>query len=148
MAGIVQKRIQFIYNTVYHQGLVKILIEFHLEILGDTWEKLLIRNHFQERDQEQPSSSKEKSGRKIKIENEKPLQEQSKDEIPIVKLFKKLKEQADKRKEDNIKENGKYIKAEELKINKSKAKVENHHQLVRRSYKLKKTVKEPISKET
>ena len=72
---------------MYHYGLVKIHIKFHLESLGDTWEKFLIQNHFQEGDQEQPSSSKAKRGRKIKVENEQPLQEQSENEIPIAKLF-------------------------------------------------------------
>ena len=67
MAGTVQKIIQFIDNTMYHHRLVKFLIEFHLESLGNTWENFLIQKHFQEGDQEKPSSSKEKKRKKKKI---------------------------------------------------------------------------------
>ena len=48
MAGMVQKRIYFIDNTMYHHALIKLLIEFHLKIIGDTWEDFITRNHFQE----------------------------------------------------------------------------------------------------
>ena len=48
MASNVQKRIQFIDTTMCHHGLIKILIEFHLKSIGDTWDNFLIRNHFQE----------------------------------------------------------------------------------------------------
>ena len=33
---------------MYHHGLVKILVEFHLKRIGVTWENFLIRNYFQE----------------------------------------------------------------------------------------------------
>ena len=36
MASNVQKKIDFIDTTMYHHGLVKILIEFHLKGIGDT----------------------------------------------------------------------------------------------------------------
>ena len=48
MASNVQKKTQFIDATMYHHGIIKILIEFHLKSIGDTWENFLIRNHFKE----------------------------------------------------------------------------------------------------
>lgn len=72
----VQRKIQFIENTMYHHGLVKILVEFHLKNMGDNWESSLVRYHFKEDNQEQPSSGKAKTGRKRKIE-EPVEQEQS-----------------------------------------------------------------------
>lgn len=42
MFGNVQKMIQFIENTMYHHDLIKILIEFHLERLGDKWGSFLV----------------------------------------------------------------------------------------------------------
>lgn len=48
MASNVQKKIESLETTMYHHGLVRILIEFHLKNIGDTWENFLIRNHFQE----------------------------------------------------------------------------------------------------
>lgn len=38
MASNVQKKIEFIDTTMYQHGLVKILVEFHLKRIGDTWE--------------------------------------------------------------------------------------------------------------
>lgn len=32
---------------MHHHGLVKILIQFHLRNIGDTWEDFLVRNNFQ-----------------------------------------------------------------------------------------------------
>lgn len=69
MSGNVQKMIQFIEKTKYHHGLIKILIEFHLERLGDNWDSFLVRNHFKEEDQESPNSSKAKIGRNRIFEN-------------------------------------------------------------------------------
>jgi len=54
---------------MYHHGLVKILVEFHLQNIGDNWESFLVRNHFQEETHGQPNSSKPKRGRKIKFDN-------------------------------------------------------------------------------
>ena len=63
---------------MYHHCLIKILVEFHLKNLGDNWEIFLVRNHFKEDNQEQPSSSKVKRGRKIKNEGRtKQVQKQS-----------------------------------------------------------------------
>lgn len=39
----VQKKIKSIETTMYHHGLVKILVEFHLKSVGDTWEDFLVR---------------------------------------------------------------------------------------------------------
>lgn len=60
MASIVKKKIEFIYTTVYHHGLIKVLIEFHLKSIQDTGENFLIRNHFQEA----PESPKEDNVRR------------------------------------------------------------------------------------
>jgi len=51
MSTNVQKRIQLIENTLYHHGLIKILVEFHLQSIGDNWESFLVINHFEERSQ-------------------------------------------------------------------------------------------------
>ena len=48
MSTNVHKIVQFIDNTMHHHGLIKILIEFHLKSIGDSWEIFLIRNHFQD----------------------------------------------------------------------------------------------------
>ena len=58
MTGMVQKRIQFIDNTMHHHALLKILIGFHLKSIGDTWEDFLTKNHFQEKEEEKPSNNK------------------------------------------------------------------------------------------
>lgn len=34
MSGNIQRRIQFIDNTMYHHGLVEILVESHLQSIG------------------------------------------------------------------------------------------------------------------
>ena len=48
MATNVQKKVESIETTLYHHGLVKILVEFHLRSIGDTWEDFLVRNFFQD----------------------------------------------------------------------------------------------------
>ena len=63
----VQKRIQFIDNSMQHHGLIKILLEFHLKSIGDSWENFLIRNHFQEVP-EQPKEDKVRKSRRKKID--------------------------------------------------------------------------------
>lgn len=49
MSVNVQKKIQLIDNTMYHHGLIKIFIEFHLQNIGDNWENFLLRNRFEEK---------------------------------------------------------------------------------------------------
>jgi len=46
MATNIQKKIRSIETTMYHHGLVKILVEFHLKSIGDTWEDFLVRIFF------------------------------------------------------------------------------------------------------
>ena len=48
MASNVQKILQLLESTLYHHGLIKILIEFHLKKVGDSWDEFLLRNHFEE----------------------------------------------------------------------------------------------------
>jgi len=69
MSSNTQRKIQFIENIMYHHGLVKMLIEAHLEKLEDNWESFIIRNNFKEIEQEEPSSSKVKRSRRKLSEN-------------------------------------------------------------------------------
>jgi len=48
MSTTVQKHVGNIESHLYHHGLIRILIEEQLKINKDTWEKFLVRNHFQE----------------------------------------------------------------------------------------------------
>ena len=48
MSTTVQRNMGNIEPHLYHHGLIKILIEEQLKTKKDTWEKFLIRNHFQE----------------------------------------------------------------------------------------------------
>ena len=66
MATNVQKKIESIETTMYHHGLVKILVEFHLKSIGDTWEDFLVRNFFQDAP-ESPEESHVKKSRRRKI---------------------------------------------------------------------------------
>ena len=93
MSGNVQKRIQFIENTMYHLGLVKILVEFHIQSIRDTWESFLVRNHFEEVTNEQPASSRTQKKRKIETPLEQEPQKQqdlSEDDMPIAEIIKKI----------------------------------------------------------
>jgi len=47
MSTNVEKKIQCIENTLYHHGLIKTLVEFHLRSIGDNWKSFLVRNHFE-----------------------------------------------------------------------------------------------------
>lgn len=93
--GNVHKRIQFIENTMYHHALIKILIEFHLD--KRLLDNFLVRNHVKEEDEEAPSCSKEKRGRKRISENaikslpQQQLKEQSEDETPIAEILGSIK---------------------------------------------------------
>lgn len=48
MCAIVQRNPRNIEAHLYHHGLVKLLVEEQLKSKRDTWERFLIRNHFQE----------------------------------------------------------------------------------------------------
>lgn len=63
MCTNVQKKIQCIENTMYHHDLIKILVEFYLQSIGDNWESFLVRNHFEEKSLEEASSSRALIGR-------------------------------------------------------------------------------------
>lgn len=63
MSRNVQSRIQFIDNSMYHHGLVKICIEFHLQNIGDNWESFLVRNYFKGDTHGLPNRSIPKRGR-------------------------------------------------------------------------------------
>lgn len=82
MAGNIQRKIQSIDNALYHHGLVKFLIESHMERKGDKWEDSLIRNHFKEVGQEEPSNKTRKSRRKLPSnpKENSPVQETQQDQ--------------------------------------------------------------------
>ena len=65
MATNVQKKIESIQTTMYHHGLVKILVEFHLRSIGGTWEDFLVRIFFQDA----PESPKKNHGKKSRSRN-------------------------------------------------------------------------------
>lgn len=48
MATNVQSKVESIETTLYHHGLVRILVEFHLRTVGDTWDYFLENNFFHE----------------------------------------------------------------------------------------------------
>ena len=88
MASCVQRRVQFLETTLYHHGLVKILIEHHLAKTNDTWDDFLIRNHFEEAKEPSPEPQPTKRSRKwraSKVEIDKPVEESS-EEIILEKL--------------------------------------------------------------
>jgi len=66
MATNVQMKIESIEAIMYHHGLVKILVEFHLKSIRDTWEDFLVRNFFQDAP-ESPEESHVKKSRRRKI---------------------------------------------------------------------------------
>ena len=68
MSTNVQKKIQCIENTMYHHGMIKILVEFHLQIIGANWESFLVRNHIEEKSPKKASSSRAPRGRKQTME--------------------------------------------------------------------------------
>lgn len=96
MSMIVQNKIQFIDNAMYHHGLIKILVEFHLQSIGDNLENFLVRNNFEEKAPKQPSSIGILRGRKrtmetIKEQEPECQQELSEDELRIVDILQKMK---------------------------------------------------------
>ena len=106
MATKVQKKIQCIKNTMYHHGLVKILLEFHLQSIGDNWESFLVRNHFEEKSPEKQSSRRTLKGRKrtIEMKKEQAPQTQTKvteEELLVVKILQRMKRGNLRRKKSN-----------------------------------------------
>ena len=140
MSTNVQKRIQFIDNTTHHHGLIKILLEFHLKSIGDSWENFLIRNHFQEV-HEQPKEENIRKSRRKKIDTNiedrlaSPLQKN--DENLISAELTKNKKQG------KVKAGGKIEKRSKVTIRENL----NSPQL-RRSSRLRGSMKKTLPKET
>lgn len=67
MATNIKKKVESIETTLYHHGLVKILVEFHLRSVGDTWEDFLVRNLFQDAPDLSEGSHVKRSKRKKTI---------------------------------------------------------------------------------
>ena len=96
MSTNVQKRIHFIDNTMHHHGLVKILLEFNLKSIEDSWDNFLIRNHFQD-ELEQPKENKTKKSRRRKIDTSiedrpSPPLHQDEEELTLAELMKNKKQ--------------------------------------------------------
>ena len=80
---------------MHHHGLVKILLEFHLKSIRDSWENFLIRNHFQD-EPEQPKEYKTRKSRRknidISIEDRlSPPLQKNEEELNFAELMKKKK---------------------------------------------------------
>ena len=101
MASNIQKRVQFLETTLYHHGLVKILIEHHLRKMGDNWEEFLVRNHFEEPKESPPESKPTRRSRRreiskyIEVETGKSIQEDSEEMISekLAQIKKQLKKE-------------------------------------------------------
>lgn len=88
---------------MYHHGLINILVEFHLQSIGDNWESFLVRNHFEERSPKQARSSRSLKGRKRTIEGVKEHEPKTQlelleEEFPIVDILQRMKKGNLKRK--------------------------------------------------
>lgn len=115
MAGNIQRKIQSIDNSLYHNGLVKILIEAHLKKKGYNWEDFLIGNHFKEDEREGHSDKTKKTRRKFpstpkqKSHARETQQDQYFDnETPLIKALETLK-QKNVRRKITINQKGKFI---------------------------------------
>lgn len=90
MIGNTQRKIKSIENTMYHDDLIKMLIEAHLKSIGDDWEVFLVRNHFKEVEREEPNSKIKRSRRKLSLnlKDDLPLQQEkpSEDETPLANV--------------------------------------------------------------
>ena len=98
MASCVQRRVQFLETTLYHHGLVKILIEHHLAKTKDTWDNFLVRNHFEEPKEPSPEQQPTRRSRKwraSKIEIDKTIQESSEEIISekLTQIKRQLKKE-------------------------------------------------------
>ena len=86
MCSIVQRNPRNIESHLYHHGLVKILVEEQLKENRDTWERFLVRNHFEEAGE---TSVPKKSRRKRKeatpetVVQEETVQEQIQEETDV-----------------------------------------------------------------
>ena len=81
---------------MHHHGLVKILLEFNLKIIGYSWDNFLIRNYFQD-ELEQPKEDKTRKSRRKKIDTRiedkpaSPLQK-SDEELTLAELMNNKKQ--------------------------------------------------------
>jgi len=94
---------------MYHHGLVKILVEYHLKGIGDTWEKFLIRNHFQDAPESPEKDNIRKSRRKktnLTIQNNPEPSVQKNDEEPISEKLTEIREQIKQKKKIKKKTSG------------------------------------------
>lgn len=85
----VQKKIESIETTMYHHGLVKILVEFHLKSIGDTQEDFLARIVCQDAPESTKESHVRKSTRRkinINIQNKSRTSSQKNDAETTSKL--------------------------------------------------------------
>ena len=86
MCSIVQRNPGNIESHLYHHGLVKMLVEEQLKANKDTWERFLVRNHFEEAGE---TSVPKKSRRKRKeatsetVGQEETVQEQIEEETDV-----------------------------------------------------------------
>jgi len=97
MDSNVKKKMEFIYTTMYHHGLVKILVEFHLKRIGDSWENFLIRNYFQEALESPEEGNIRRSKRKktsMTIQSKLESSTQKNDEEPVfeIEIREKIKQ--------------------------------------------------------
>lgn len=101
MASNVQKKIESVETTMYHHELVKILVEYRLKRIRDTWENFLIRNHFQEASKSLEKDSIRKRRRKntnLTIQrNPEPLVQKNIEE-PISEKLTKIREKIKQKK--------------------------------------------------
>lgn len=81
---------------MYHHVLVKVLVEFYLQSIGDNWENFLVRNHFEEKYPKKASSSRALRRRKRTIEmieEQEPKTQTNviKEVLPIVNILQRMK---------------------------------------------------------
>ena len=88
-------------TTLYRHGLVKILIEYHLKKVGDSWDEFLLRNHFEEPKETMSEgklvrrSRRGKISKYIEIKTDKTIQEDSEEIISekLAEIKKQLKKE-------------------------------------------------------
>ena len=77
IASSVQRETSSLDNALYHHGIIKILIEAHLESKRDNWHKFPVHNHFVEVQKEE-TSIKIKRSRRRSISTPSPKEESEK----------------------------------------------------------------------
>ena len=69
-SGNVQRKIQFIENTMYHHGLIKILVEYQLKNVGDNWEILWGGTILKKITKNNQATIRQREGEKEKLKNQ------------------------------------------------------------------------------